>query len=382
MMTGAGTQLSLLAEEQAALRRVATLVAQGVGTSELFAAVADEMARCLHVKLAGVLRYEGDGTPIRLAYNDPWSRYLPVGQPVTMEAERVAAAVLRSGRAARIEAFEEQRDADTASMRDLGIRSMVAAPIVVDARMWGLAVVGSSWPEALLPVDTEARVAEFAELVATAIAAATTRAELIASRARIVTAADDARRHLERDLHDGAQQRLVSLALQLRTAQAAVTPQHEALKQQLAQIISGLTAVSEELREISHGIHPAILSSGGLVPAFKMLARRCTVPVDLDLAVDQRLPEPVEVAAYYVLAEALTNTAKHAHATLATVRAQITDDHLRLSIRDNGIGGADHGRGSGLIGLIDRVEALGGQIRIVSPSGTGTALHLTIPLSN
>jgi signal transduction histidine kinase len=240
--------------------------------------------------------------------------------------------------------------------------------------MWGLAVVGSWWPEAL-PVETEARVAEFAELVATAIAAATTRAELIASRARIVTAADDARHHLERDLHDGAQQRLVSLALQTadrtgrgdtptRGAETAAGADHLRTHRRLRGAAGDLPW------------HPSgVLSSGGLVPAFEMLARRCTVPVDLDLAVDQRLPEPVEVAAYYVLAEALTNTAKHAHATLATVRAQITDDHLRLSIRDNGIGGADHGRGSGFIGLIDRVEALGGQIRIVSPSGTGTALH-------
>jgi signal transduction histidine kinase len=258
---------------------------------------------------------------------------------------------------------------------------MVAAPIMVDAQMWGLAVVGSSWPKPL-PADTEARVGEFAELVATAIAAATTRAELIASRTRIVTAADDARRRLERDLHDGAQQRLISLALQLRTAEASVTSQQQELKEQLAQIISGLTAVSEELREISHGIHPAILSNGGLVPALKMLARRSTVPVTLDVAVDQRLPEPVEVAAYYLLAEALTNTAKHARASHVTVRAQTTDNYLRVSIRDDGIGGADRLGGSGLIGLTDRVEALGGHIQIVSPTGKGTALHVTIPLSN
>jgi signal transduction histidine kinase len=321
MITGPGTQLSLLAEQQVALRRVATLVARGVATSELVATVAEEMARCLHVKLAGVLQYEADGTPIRLAYNEPWSRYLRVGEPVTVEAQCVAAAVLHTGRAAgSMPSRMPWKPRRPGPIRDLGIRSMVAAPIIVDARLWGLAVVGSSWPEPL-PTDTEARVGEFAELVATAIAAATTRAELIASHARIITAADDARRRLERDLHNGAQQRLISLALQLRTAQASVTPHQETLKEQLAQIISGLTAVSEELREISHGIHPAILSDGGLVPACKMLARRSTVPVTLDLAVDRRLPEPVEVAAYYVLAEALTNTAKHARATHVTVRA-------------------------------------------------------------
>ena len=321
--------------------------------------------------------------PIRLAYNEPWSPSLPVGEPVSVEAEWVAATVLRTGRAAWIDVLDNAVDpaADGLHLRALGIRSMGAAPIMVDARLWGLAVVGSAWPKPL-GADTEARVGEFAELVATAIAAATNRAELIASRARIVTAADDARRRLERDLHDGAQQRLISLALQLRDAQASLTPQQQALKGQLAQIISGLSAVSEELREISHGIHPAILSSRGLVPAIRMLARRSMVPVTLDLTVDQRLPEPVEVAAYYVLAEALTNTAKHAHASDVTVRARITDDSLRLSIRDNGIGGADHGRGSGLTGLTDRVEALGGHIQILSPTGKGTALHATIPLSS
>jgi signal transduction histidine kinase len=381
MITSHTAQLSLLAEQQAALRRVATLVARGVATSELVATVAEEMARCLHVELAGVLRYEADGTPIRLAYNEPWSPSLPVGEPVSVEAEWVAAAVLRTGRAAWIDVLDNAVDpaADGLHLRALGIRSMVAAPIMVDARLWGLAVVGSAWPKALA-ADTEARVDEFAELVATAIAAATSRAELIASRTRIVAAGDDARRRLERDLHDGAQQRLISLALQLRDAQASLTPQQQALKGQLAQIISGLSAVSEELREISHGIHPAILSSRGLVPAIRVLARRSTVPVTLDLAIDQRLPEPVEVAAYYVLAEALTNTAKHAHASHVTVRARTTDDNLHLSIRDNGIGGADHGRGSGLTGLTDRVEALGGHIQILSRTGKGTALHATIPL--
>jgi signal transduction histidine kinase len=268
-----------------------------------------------------------------------------------------------------------------AQIRELGIRSAVGVPIVVDSRLWGAAIVGSSAPEPLQP-DTEARIGDFADLVATAIANAATRAELIASRARIVAAADDARRRLERDLHDGAQQRLVSLGLQTRLAEASVPPQLDGLKSQLAQIISGLTDVSVDLQEISRGIHPAILSKGGLGPTLKTLARRSIVPVTLDLAIDRRLPDSVEVGAYYIVAEALTNAAKHARASQVEVCADSGDDNLHLSICDDGIGGADMSTGSGLIGLKDRAEALGGRLAITSPAGSGTSLQVTIPLDS
>jgi signal transduction histidine kinase len=229
----------------------------------------------------------------------------------------------------------------------------------VRGRVWGTAVVGSSRPEPL-PPDTEARVGDFADLVATAIANAQAHAELTASRARIVAAGDDARRRFERDLHDGAQQRLVSLALELRTAEASVLPEHDQLRERMSHILSGLADVSEELREMSHGIHPAILSKGGLGPARKALSRRSAVPVKLHLAVERRSPESAEVAAYYVVAEALTNAAKHARASEVDVRVEADDDSLRLSVRDDGIGGAAVGKGSGLTGLMDRVEALDG----------------------
>jgi signal transduction histidine kinase len=261
----------------------------------------------------------------------------------------------------------------------LGIRSGVGAPIVVEGRLWGVAMVGWSRREPL-PPDTEARVANFADLVATAIANAETRAELTASRARIVAAADDARRHFERDLHDGAQQRLVSVGLKLRTAEALVPPDLHQLNEQISDAVMGLAAVSEELREISRGIHPAILSKGGLGPALKALGRRSPVPVQLDLAVEGRLPQTAEVAAYYVVAEALTNVAKHSHASEVSVRVGVEAANLRLSIRDDGVGGADSRNGSGLLGLIDRVEALGGTMRITSSAGTGTSLRATIPL--
>jgi signal transduction histidine kinase len=245
--------------------------------------------------------------------------------------------------------------------------------------VWGAAIVGSSRPEPL-PPDTEARVADFTDLVANAIANAEAHAELTASRVRIVAAADDARRRLERDLHDGAQQRLVSLGLELRSAEASVPTELDALREQISHIVSGLTGVSKDLQEISRGIHPAILSKGGLGPAVKTLARRSAVPVELDLHVDRRLPASAEVAAYYIVAEALTNTAKHARASRVNARVEAEGATLRLSIRDDGIGGADSGRGSGLIGLIDRVEALGGQMEIASHTGDGTSLLATIPL--
>ena len=221
---------------------------------------------------------------------------------------------------------------------------------------------------------------DFADLISTAIVNAVTRSELIASRARIVAAADEGRRRLERDLHDGAQQRLVALALQTRLAEDSVPPGMQALKEQLGDIVSALAGVSADLREISRGIHPAILSKGGLAPALKTLARRSAVPVTIDLEIDRRLPDPVEVGAYYVVSEALTNAAKHSRASEVAVSGQTKDHTLSLSIQDDGIGGADVGKGSGLLGLKDRIEALGGRIRVMSPVGSGTSLDVTIPL--
>jgi signal transduction histidine kinase len=249
---------------------------------------------------------------------------------------------------------------------------------VVDGRLWGAAVVGSSRSEPL-PPDTEGRVGDFADLVATAIANAAARAELTASRARIVAAADDARRSFERDLHDGAQQHLVALGLVLRDAEASLPPGPHEVKEQISHVVTGLAGVCEELREISRGIHPAILSKGGLGPALKTLARRSAVPVELDVSVHRRLGESAEVAAYYVVAEALTNAAKHAQASQVNVRVDAVGSNLRLSIRDDGIGGADPTNGSGLIGLRDRVEAVGGQMTISSHAGSGTSLQVEMP---
>jgi signal transduction histidine kinase len=374
-------ELSVLAELQASLRRVATLVARGVRPSEVFSAVAGELARCLGVYHSTLFRYEADGAATLLAARqEPGLKKMPVGKRFSLEGENVAAMVFRTGRTARMDSHENAAGSAAAHIRELGLRSGVGAPIVVDGRVWGAAIVGSSRTQPLSP-DTEARVRDFADLVATAIANAATRAELTASRARIVAAGDDARRRFERDLHDGAQQQLVSLGLELRTAQASVPPELHPLKEQISDIVTGLAGVSEDLQEISRGIHPAILSKGGLGPALKTLARRSTVLVELDLGIDRQLPESAEVAAYYVVAEALTNAAKHARASKVNVCAEADDANLHLSIRDDGIGGADAAKGSGLTGLTDRVEALGGKMAISSCPGLGTSLLVKIPRS-
>jgi PAS domain S-box-containing protein len=379
-------ELRVLADQQAALRRVATLVARGVAPSAVFCAVAEEMARCVHVRHATVSQYGADDTFIPLAiFHGDGLQQPPEGLRLALDGDNVATRVFKTGTAARMDTHDNAAGTHAARIRELGIRSAVGVPVVVDGQLWGAAIVGS-WKPGTLPPDTEERIGDFADLVATAIANAATRAELIASRARIVAAADDARRRLERDLHDGAQQRLVALGLQIRLAEASVPPQLDGLKSQLTRVVSGLNDVSADLREISRGIHPAILSKGGLGPALNTLARRSTVPValdlelDLDLAIDQRLPDAVEVGAYYIVAEALTNAAKHARASQVEVCAGFGDDNLNLSIRDDGIGGADVAKGSGLIGLKDRAEALGGSMTIVSPAGSGTTLHVTIPL--
>ena len=372
--------LSVLARQQAALRRVATLVARGVSQSEVFSAVAEEMAGCLNVGNAEVLHYEDDGaaTVVVASYAEPGVPHLSLGERLSTEGDNVAAEVSRTRQSARMDSWEDAAGPIAQRVRELGVRSRIGAPIVVDERLWGIAVVATTEPDPL-PPDTESRIVEFAELVATAIAAATTRAELIASRARIVAAADDARRRLERDIHDGAQQRLVSLGLKLRLTEESVPSERDDLKSMLSEAVSGLTDVFQELQELSRGIHPAILSTGGLRAAFKTLARRSPVPVNLDVTIEQRLPESVEVAAYYVVAEALTNAAKHAQASEVRIRAGATGASLHLLISDDGIGGADSGKGSGLIGLKDRIEVLGGRMQVDSPPGVGTVLDIAIP---
>jgi signal transduction histidine kinase len=368
-----------LAAEQAALRRVATLVALGTPPEQVFAAVVQEVGRLLSVEYAGLGRYESDGT-LTIVATLVDDRF-PVGSRWPLEGKSVSTLVFDTGRPARIDNYADASGplGVAAHDRDFDFGAGVGTPVIVEGRLWGVIVVRSRSGQRL-PADTEARLASFMELVATAIANAQSRAELMASRARVVAAADQTRRRIERDLHDGIQQRLVSLELELRAARATVPPHLDELKGSLGRVADGLSSVSDELREISHGIHPAILSEGGLKPALNTLRRRSAVPVELSLAADRRLPERVEVAAYYVVSEALTNAAKHAHASVVNVALHTDDAILRLTIRDDGVGGANLGQGSGLIGLRDRVEALGGTLQLTSPAGNGTTLLIEVPL--
>jgi signal transduction histidine kinase len=370
--------LTRLAEEQAALRRVATLVARGVPPVEIFSAVSDEVARLFGAE-AGVLRFEHDGSAI-VFVGVSKTLQLPVGTRWEFQPGMASAEVYRTGRSARVDAMDWSSASGpvAGAARRLGIVSNVGSPIVAEGRLWGAMIVVST--AELLPSGLDARLEKFTELVATAIANAESRSELAASRARIVAASDQARRRIERDLHDGTQQRLVSLGLAARTAEADVAAGRGDPRAYLARIAAGLADAAAELQELSRGIHPAILSEGGLGPALRTLARRSVVPVDLDVTVTARWPEPVEVAAYYVASEALANAMKHAQASCVQVSLATVDGSLLLSVRDDGVGGADPARGSGLAGLTDRVEALGGSIRLHSPAGTGTHITVGLPL--
>jgi signal transduction histidine kinase len=374
--------LAQMAEEQAALRRVATLVARGEPPEAVFAVVAKEIGRLLAVEFAILVRYDPQDT---LEVVGTWTRTgapapTPVGGQLPLGGHNVTTAVYRTGRSARIDYDREVSGViGQVASRDWGLRSSVGVPVSAESRLWGCIVVAFT-DEERLPTDTEARLASFTELVTTAIANAESRTELMASRARIVAAADESRRRIERDLHDGTQQQLVSVALDLRRAQSAVPPNLSDLNGELSRIAERVTGVYDQVREISRGIHPAILSEHGLQAALKALVRRSAVPVELDLRTERRLPEQVEVAAYYAISEALANAVKHAHASVVYVVLGTTDLGVRLEVRDDGIGGADPMKGSGLTGIRDRVEALAGTLKVTSPASAGTTLTIEIPV--
>ena len=370
-----------LADEQAALRRVATLVARGVSPEEIFSAVTNEMAQLFGSPQACVGRFEPDGSAMVIVGVSDGIRGISIGSRWELQDYMASTGVYRTGRPVRV----ERRDLEHASgpmadvLREIGAVSNVGAPIVVEGKQWGFVTVTDVTKR--LPADAEKRLEKFAELLGTAIANADSRAELAASRARIVAAGDDARRRIERDLHDGAQQQLVTLAVALRRAEAKVPGGSDELRAEISHVAEGLKTAVDGLRELSQGIHPAELTAGGLSPALKALGRRSTVRVELDVPFEDRLPDQVEVAAYYTVSEALTNASKHANATRVWVSLSIEDDVLPLSIRDDGVGGADPRRGSGLTGLRDRIEALGGRIQIESQTGSGTIIEVEIPIA-
>jgi signal transduction histidine kinase len=377
----ARVELRGFAEEQAALRRVAVLVARPARPEEVFAAVSEEVGRLLDADLTALGRFELDGDVTGVGVWSASGDRRETGVRTTVGGRNVTTLVHETGRPARIDDYGDTSGPVADVVRGWGLHSSVGVPISVDGRLWGVIVVSSA-REQPLPSDTEVRLTAFTELVATAIANAESQAQLTASRARIVAAADDARRRIERDLHDGAQQRLVTMALQLKAAQEAVPPGTPELAARLDELVAEATSALEELRELARGIHPAVLVESGLPPALTALARRCPVPVELDVRIHRRLPEPVEVAAYYLVAEALTNAAKHANASAVQVEVGIgeTGDVLRVRVRDDGRGGVRLSDGSGLLGLGDRVEALGGRLWVQSASDAGTTVQAELPL--
>jgi signal transduction histidine kinase len=370
--------LARLAAEQAALRRVAVLVAEGAPPAVVFDAVAGETLTLMRADSARVCRYEPDGTATVLAERNTGAEPLTVGTRLTLEGQSVTAQVLRTGQASRRDDFDAAAGTAGGHARERGVRSAVGAPIVVEGRLWGVIVAHWSRRDPL-PDEAEARLDEFAELVATAIANANSRDQLAASRARLLTEADHARRRVVRDLHDGAQQRLVRTIVILKLTQRALAPNNEKAEALLAGALAQAQQANTELRELAHGILPTALAHGGLRSGVSLIVSQLDFPVDVDVPSERFAPE-IEASAYFVVAEALTNVVKHAHAERAEVRAFVEDETLHLEVRDDGIGGADP-RGHGLIGLSDRVMALNGRIGVEDQAEGGTILAATLPLA-
>ncbi|HEY0542532.1 MAG TPA: DUF4118 domain-containing protein, partial [Actinoallomurus sp.] len=361
-------------EEQVALRRLATLIAHGAPPGEVFDAVAREVGQVLEARHAAVMRYEAAATGTNVGvWNSGPVATMPLGSRWPLEKGTAAELVARTRAPGRIGPVHATADAGEFLTRlsDVGVNSAVGCPITVGGRLWGAVIAASTFEP--LPEDTEKRMLDFTDLLVTAIVNAESHAKLEASRARVLAAADATRRLIERDLHNGIQQRLVSLMLELRAVEAEPPAGPEEVRGVMSQTAQTLDEALEDLRQIARGLHPALLSRRGLEPAIKALARCSTVPVELNVCTD-RLAERFEVTAYRIVSEALTNAAKHADASVVHVDLAVEDATIRLSIRDDGKGGADPDRGSGLLSIRDRVEALGGRFEITSPVGAGTSL--------
>jgi signal transduction histidine kinase len=375
-----GRELEELVREHAALRRVATLVARETSPAEVFAAVTRETGELLGAQRTTLLRVESpEWAQVVAAWSTGEAPPVPVGHRGAIEAGRgILGRMLQTARPVRIEDFDEVGGVVAALMRELGIRGAAAGPILLGGRLWG--ALTAAWPDpGVMPAGAEDRVAAFAELVAHAVENAETRAELAASRARLVEAADEARRRIERDLHDGAQQRLVAAALELTILDRRLDRDAESARSVLDRAREHLDQGLVELRDLARGIHPAVLTERGLEAAVIALVQRAPVPVELDVAVPERLDAGIEAAAYFVVSEALTNVAKYAGADTANVHVRSSGGSLVVTIADDGIGGAELARGSGLSGLADRVQAVGGLLDVASPPGEGTRLTAQLP---
>jgi PAS domain S-box-containing protein len=372
-------QVVRLAAEQSALRRVATLVARGPAPEEVFQAVAEEAGRLLGADQASAIRFDGDVGVTVGRWAGGATRGFEVGATIPLtDADALSGVVARTGRPARVDDYFALHSPVARQMQQLGYQSAVAAPIIVHGQTWGLLMVASVEPEPLGP-DAEERLTDFSELVALALESAQAYADLTASRARIVAAGDSERRRLERNLHDGAQQRLVGLALQLRIAEGSVHDDPALAEDTIGSVVAELQLAIEELREIARGLHPAVLSERGLGPALESLAARAPFEVEI-IGTVTRLPESIEAALYYVVAESLTNAAKHASPTVVTVHVGSNTERAWATIADDGNGGAQLGSGGGLQGLADRVATLGGRFTVTSPPTGGTRVMADLPL--
>lgn len=372
--------LDRLLLEQGALRRVATLVAEGAESARIFELVTREVGQLSGADLARLERYESDTEVTAIA---AWSRDeapgLATGRRFDLSGPSIGGRVLEEAVPIRIDSFDEVAGEIAAEARALGIKSSVGCPILVEGRLWGV-IAASTKGAQPFPPETESQIGAFTDLVATAVANAQGRDELIASRARIVAAADEARRRIRRDLHDGGQQRLVHALITLKLARRSLGDGGPRTEELIDEALEHTEGAVEALRELSHGILPSILTRGGLRAGVESVVARMPLPVEVDV-VEERFPPGVEATAYFVVSEALTNVVKHSGATRAEVSARATDDELRVEIRDDGKGGAEPGGGSGLVGLRDRIAAQAGYLEIESPPGGGTRILMTLPIS-
>jgi signal transduction histidine kinase len=373
-------EMRALAAEQAALRRIATIVAAGAEASVVFEAVCAETGELVGATGVNLARFTED------AYFEAvgaWSRrgaFAPIGTRWPLTGDSLSGLVWRTAAPARRETYEGGTSELALLAKGLGFDSSVAVPISVEERLWGTIIAGAE-PGSPMPPNTEERMSRFAELVAIAVLNATARSELIASRARIVAAGDEARRRIERNLHDGVQQRLIALGVDLQTATAAVPLDADGTRSELERVSAKLESVLEDIRELSRGLHPVLLSRRGLGPSLRALARGSPLPVRLSVDISVRPPQPIEIAIYYAVSELLTNATRHAEATVVHIEVTGSKESVSTVIKDDGVGGADPQNGTGLIGLIDRVEALGGHLVLSSPAGAGTNIRFELPTS-
>jgi signal transduction histidine kinase len=374
-------RLERLLKEQAALRRVAMLVARDAPARVIFESVCEEVAAVLGVTTTNLVRYEDDGTASVVgAWAQEGAPLMPVASiPLPPDGGTVAPRVQRSGRTVRVDDYSGLDDVLARRLRGVGIRSAVGAPIVVAGRLWGAVIAADARPYHL-PADAEQRISTFAQLITDALANTDAREQLAASRARILKAGDEERRRLGRDLHDGAQQQLVSAVISLQLAQKRWDDRGRA-RQLVDDALEHAQAAIGALRELAAGIHPSVLTDRGLHAALETLGSRAPVPVELITQLPDRLPMSVETTAYFLVAEALTNVGKYARASRASVTVRVAGDELDIEVLDDGVGGANPAAGSGLRGLADRVAALQGTLDVASPPGRGTRIHARIALN-